>query len=365
MGEKCLLFYIEPAPYILALCRALKTGNNSDIRVYFIEAAATQPWEIDPQQKSSIEFLPENAAESYRYVRSLLQRGEVDVVHLAGWGHPLLLRIMLLAWWRRIPIFIESDTQFTYLTSRWKRLIKRLVYPFLFRLPFRFLPGGSRQAKFLLYYGVAPEKIRIAQMTVDVRDISRRIDLLRQSEAQVFGDQRVRFLFVGRLEFYKGLSCLLEAFRLCFEVRQDVELVIVGDGAMRPEVEYAVSMQPRIRYLGRLAGEDMIRAYGMADVFVLPSHFEPWGLVVNEAMAAGLPVILSNEVGCADDLVQDGRNGLVVPSGDPVSLAQAMLRLASDTEARREMGRTSRNIISQWTIEDEARIVSAAWAEIE
>ena len=89
--------------------------------------------------------------------------------------------------------------------------------------------------------------------------------------------------------------------------------------------------------------------------------FEPWGLVVNEAMAAGLPVIASERVGCVDDLVVDGKTGVVIGADSPSSLAKAMTRLADDAPLRQAMGVAARQRISSWTIEAEAKIVVGAW----
>jgi glycosyltransferase involved in cell wall biosynthesis len=89
--------------------------------------------------------------------------------------------------------------------------------------------------------------------------------------------------------------------------------------------------------------------YGLADAFILPSHSEPWGLVVNEAMSCALPVIVSRVAGCAQDLVQEGWNGYVVPPADSAQLSRAMARVLGDSELRRQMGARSRQIIQQYS----------------
>ena len=121
------------------------------------------------------------------------------------------------------------------------------------------------------------------------------------------------FLFVGRLESHKGVDCLIEAFRKLNVERSRARLVLVGDGALREMVLTIAEANSSISYLGRLSGDDLWATYVSCDVLVLPSSFEPWGLVVNEAMAFGLPVIVTEEVGCVDDLVMDGHEGLVIP----------------------------------------------------
>jgi len=172
------------------------------------------------------------------------------------------------------------------------------------------------------------------------------------------------FLYVGRLEPPKDIAGLLEAFAELSRQSERAHLCMVGDGTLRPMVESAASRLPRLHYLGRLSGESLWDTYAAADVLVLPSVFEPWGLVINEAMAIGLPVIASDRVGCVEDLVVDGRTGIVVEAGSRVSLASAMLRLAEDANARASMGEAARRHIAPWTIEAEAGIVVDAWRRV-
>ena len=136
-----------------------------------------------------------------------------------------------------------------------------------------------------------------------------------------------RFLFVGRLIESKGLDILLEAFN---GLAGD-ELWIVGDGPLRGLVEAAAARDPRIRFLGYRDGDGLADAYRQADVLVVPSFYEPWGLVVHEGLAYGLPAIVTDQVGAGDDLVDPGVNGYVVPTGSSPALAEAMRAIAGWT----------------------------------
>lgn len=160
----------------------------------------------------------------------------------------------------------------------------------------------------------------------------------------------VRFLFVGRLEPSKGLVPLLDAWR---GIAHEAELTIVGSGSLEERIRERVAgsaMRP-IRLLGHLEQEDLAVEYARADVFVFPSVSDPWGLVINEAMASGLPVVTTSAPGAVDDLVVDGDNGFVVPSFDVGALRAAMEDLVSDSELRRVMGRRSRDRIRAQTPE--------------
>ena len=132
---------------------------------------------------------------------------------------------------------------------------------------------------------------------------------------------------------------------------------------MRKAVEAAASREPSIRYAGRLSGDAVWEAYNVVDVFVLSSRFEPWGLVVNEAMAAGLPVIVSERVGCIDDLVRPEETGLIVAAHSPGTLLAAMEQMATQPETRRRMAAEAGRRIAGWTLENEAANVMTAWRE--
>jgi glycosyltransferase involved in cell wall biosynthesis len=291
-------------------------------------------------------------------------------VHLAGWGHPVLLVTLLIARLYGIPVAVESDTPLSKDHLDWQTRLRRLGHRFLFQMPSVFLPGGSRQAAYLKHYGVDDERIRIAQMTVDVEAIRAHVagvDAARRLTVRnVLGVESdvTLFLYVGRLEEHKGLTSLVEAFQRVSSARSGLALLLVGDGAQREALAQAAPGCPGLRLAGRLDGKALLDAYAAADVFVLPSRFEPWGLVVNEAMAAGLPVIVSDRVGCIDDLVRPEETGLVVEAERSDALAVAMERLAADADGRARLGAAASGLIAGWTLENEAINVSAAWQSV-
>jgi glycosyltransferase involved in cell wall biosynthesis len=265
---------------------------------------------------------------------------------------------------------VETDSTLPVSQSWPKRAAKRLLYPIMLRMPAVFLPGGTRQKRYLQHYGVPDSRIVVAQMTVDVAamassvtEITAEARQLRRAATGIAPDECV-FLFVGRLDPAKGIALLLEAFSRVSARNGKIRLHVAGDGILRDMVTKAIANSARIDWAGRLTGPALLDAYAAADVFVLPSLFEPWGLVVNEAMAAGLPVIASDRVGCVDDLVIHGGTGVVVEADRPNLLADAMTRLADDAPLRRMMRAAGRERIAGWTIEAEAQIVSDAWRRV-
>jgi glycosyltransferase involved in cell wall biosynthesis len=170
-------------------------------------------------------------------------------------------------------------------------------------------------------------------------------------------------MFAGRGAREKGLRVLLEAWRASGLDAPAAALVLVGVGSHPPWIpaDGAVASAEGIFCLDPVDPLELRNFYAASDVLVLPSistrkFREPWGLVVNEAMNRKLPVIVSDAVGAAaGGLVRDGRNGLIVRTGDPASLAEAIVRLAKDHELRRRLGEAGANDIRAYTY--------AAWAE--
>ncbi len=157
-------------------------------------------------------------------------------------------------------------------------------------------------------------------------------------------------LFTGKLIEKKRPGDLIEAFA---RVRQKTRcaLVLVGDGAMRPTLEEYVRKKriQDVHFLGFRNQSEIPRLYALADVFVLPSSSEPWGLSVNEAMCFALPVILSDQIGAGFDLLQG--NGFRYPWGNIEQLSFYLEQLLQEEELRKQMGARSREIVEDWSID--------------
>jgi glycosyltransferase involved in cell wall biosynthesis len=168
-------------------------------------------------------------------------------------------------------------------------------------------------------------------------------------------------LFCGKFVEQKCPFDLLKAFVLLSE-HCNASLVFVGDGPLRNAMEAFVAERQleHVYFFGFRNQTELPACYALADVFVLPSSFEPWGLVLNEAMCFGLPVIASDQVGAAADLVRNGRNGFVYPVGNVEALAHQLQHVLADERTRQETGRQSQVIISRWGIEEDVEGVLMA-----
>jgi glycosyltransferase involved in cell wall biosynthesis len=180
----------------------------------------------------------------------------------------------------------------------------------------------------------------------------------------------VKFLFAGRPTREKGLGVLFEAWSISGLSAPSAALVLVGVGSIPPWVPAGGAVRRGAICVDTVSAQELRNFYAAADVLVLPSiqtrtFREPWGLVVNEAMNRGLPVIVSDAVGAAaGGLVRDERNGLVIPAGDAGALAGAMRRLAADAPLRARLGAAGANDVRDYTQEAWAQGFSSALASL-
>ncbi len=293
-----------------------------------------------------------------------IRHGGFDAVWVHGWANLSAWIAMIAAFSARVPVLMRGETNLIQVVPGWKRPLKRLLLKNLFGCVAGFLAVGRYNREFYQDFGVENERIFLVPYAVNNqlflaqanRHLGRKADLRRQLSLPA---DAVTILFSGKLIPQKSpMDVLLAVERL--PNREQFSLVYLGDGPLRAQLE------ARARALGMknvvFAGfqnQTLLGGYfAAADIFVLPSRFERWGLVVNEAMCFGLPVVVSDQVGAAGDLVQD--NGLVYPAGDINALTGCLARLAGDEELRRSMGQASRAKIEQWSYEEDCQGVLQA-----
>ena len=167
----------------------------------------------------------------------------------------------------------------------------------------------------------------------------------------------ISVLFVGRLERRKGIEVLIKAIPLVLKSNCTVLFKIIGADADGISDSYSSDSEIRqnIQFLGKVKNDELINAYQNCDIFVAPSYYESFGLIYAEAMAWGKPVI-GTKVGGIPDVVEDNKNGILVPPGNEIELASAIIRLADSHELRSSMGLAGRKRIKEnFSVEEMAR----------
>jgi glycosyltransferase involved in cell wall biosynthesis len=244
-----------------------------------------------------------------------------------------------------------------------KRLAKRLFFLMLKNLGDGFLAIGTLNAEYYQSYGIAPERIFRVPYAVDnrfFRDKARAASPDRENLRRELGLEPGRpiILYASKLSPVKHGADLLEAYlQMSPDPAQEPHpyLLFIGDGDQRETMEArARTLNWRsIKFLGFKNQTELPRYYDLCDVLVLPSVFEPWGLVINEVMNAGRAVVVSDQVGCAPNLVLSGENGYIFKTGDIDGLRQALVNIVDDTQKCRAMGQKSLEIVEKWGIEED------------
>jgi glycosyltransferase involved in cell wall biosynthesis len=275
-------------------------------------------------------------------------------VAIPGWSHPGALSALLWCLQKRRPAVLMSDSGKDDEVRRQAReATKRCVV----RLFGGALVAGAPHAEYACALGLSSDAVFDGYDVVDNAHFERGARQARDGAERArrrLGLPERFFLASSRFVAKKNLPLLLEAYG-DYRRRAGADawhLVLLGDGALRPVLERRIA-RPDLAGAVILAGFEQYGAlpayYGLAGAFVHASTTEQWGLVVNEAMASGLPVIVSKRCGCAPDLVEDGVNGFAFDPRDVGALAGLMRRVAAMTEAqRRAMGRAGEAIIAGW-----------------
>jgi glycosyltransferase involved in cell wall biosynthesis len=283
----------------------------------------------------------------------ILERECPAALAVCGWSLPEALAGLAWAASNSVPSLVMSESQRQdHRRNRLAESVKRRVVS----LSSAALVGGSTHVDYAAELGLPRERIFTGYDVVDNEHF-------RSGAAQAGEDAPLRarlglparfFLTCCRFVYQKNLLRLLEAYgRYRVSSLDPWSLLLLGDGPLRADVERAIrglGLEKWVLTPGFMQYDVLPAYYGLASSFILPSMREPWGLVVNEAMAAGLPVLVSERCGCARDLVEEGRNGFTFDPYDVEELSKLMLRLSSMPEEQREaMGKASQEISSRWT----------------
>lgn len=240
-----------------------------------------------------------------------------------------------------------------------KTLVREAYLKWFYRKLDAFLLVGTEARLHLTRMGIDNERMFWSPYSVDTDLIERQQEAYNRAESRrtlQIASGQVAVLFSGKLVPRKDPFTLIEAIEK-LPGRQNVVLIVIGDGVLRHQVEAAGRkvLGSRLIMPGFVNQSSLGRYYMAADLFVLPSVFETWGLVVNEAMQYGLPAIVSCNVGCAADLVIEGRTGFIFDAGNSSTLAECLRRYFEAPDLASRMGVAAREHIGQFTTEASAR----------
>lgn len=295
---------------------------------------------------------------------SRLRQGKFDAVWIHGYHTLNALHVMAAAKLLRIPIILRAESTLDDRPRSPSKLIaKKLFFSLLERAVTCVTTIGLKNEAYWRTY-LSP-RIPLFRTPYAVDN-----DFFRSRSAEAApGREDLRrslkidpgvpiILYASKLQSRKRCMDLVEAFLRLAPAMGDeppAYLLIAGDGEDRSAIEARIqqSGSTRIRFLGFQNQSELPRLFDLCDIFVLPSIHEPWGLIVNEVMNAGRAVVVSDQVGCAPDLVRNGENGFVFPARNVEALSNALKRFIDDPTLARRMGQNARETISRFSFQQD------------
>lgn len=275
-----------------------------------------------------------------------------DVVMLIGYNYASLYRFIWQWQKTKIPLIFRGDSHILSPRTEWTRNLRRAFISFIYRHFQAVLYVGKANYQYFRYHHVKENNLFFAPHSVDNQRFIAVADSAKQQanewkqELGIPTHHRV-IVFAGKFYQEKSPLDLLKAY-LAANIT-DVSLLFVGAGILETQLKQQAQNCFNIHFASFQNQALMPRTYALADLFVLPSLQETWGLAINEAMCLSCPIIVSDRVGCAQDLVRSEQNGLIFPAGNVVALTKCLEMAFSDRQRLQQWGQKSRELISQYS----------------
>jgi glycosyltransferase involved in cell wall biosynthesis len=361
MPPRVAVFSELPTPYRWPVYRRLLARNDLELRIFFLSRSEPdRDWDFDFSPDRRVRFLPVGtlSLSGYRSVHyhvnpgifGVLARGRFDVVVFPGWA---MFASHAGALWcrahrRRYVVF--SETHGLRPRSRVGGLPGRLVSSAVVRGASAFLAASGPATDHLVGLGAKRPAIFPFPNSPDVRGLGATAAIARREGTCVRPEGGGVVLFTGRLIRAKRVDLLVEAVSGLRRAGRPAELWIAGDGPERGDLtgRAALLPGPPVRFLGNVGYRELVGLYARADVLVLPSDHEPFGAVVAEAMACGVPAVVSDRVGAGPDLVLPGVTGARFAHGSAEALRAALSEILGSPGRAGMMGRAAAAHVSKF-----------------
>lgn len=342
-----------PTPYRQKQWEYYSKSDALDITIFYCaKLEEGRHWSIDSAEGVKEIFLRGLTYKSLHFNPGVLKVifKDFDMFLVGGYGYPSVIMSILSLKLLKKPwaMFIDGVSPLSIEKENYGGVFKE----FLVKGADAYFANGTVGSEYLKSYGITPERIFNQYMTVDVdyfKEKGKNASKFRNEIRQKYhvDEDTVLVIYSGRLVEYKGVQDLIEAIKILKNKGDAVKALIVGDGIFKEDLmELSRDVAQDVIFAGHVDPTELHRYYYASDVFVLPTHNDSWGLVVNEAMACCLPVIVTDAAGCCLDLIQD--NGFVIKHGDVSELSHSIGKML-DKEKREIFGINSLNIISRWT----------------
>ena len=314
-------------------------------------------------------FMGVRVNKPWEEIKQIKLKDKPDAVLLTGWHFWGMVQIFLALKLSNIPVILRMDSN----SLRQRNFTLQYVYNLFFSWVDICLSVGKHNRDFCIQSGMNDKRIIRSPHAVNNEFFFSKPSDARLNYAKLRDLWKVPagafcFIYAGKLQIKKRPLDLLHAFKnACVQTNKEIHLLIVGSGPLGDQCKkYVLEYKLPITFVGFLNQTSMPKAYAISDCIILPSDVgETWGLVINEAMACGLPAIVSDNVGSAPDLVIDGNTGLKYACGDSNMLAKKIVYMAEHVELAREMGRNAQALVNdQYGLEQVIQSIEVAMSHL-
>lgn len=384
--KRLAIITTHPIQYNAPLFQLLALRKNIAIKVFYTWGDTVLKEKYDPGFQKNIEWdIPLLDGYDYTFIENIaadkgshhfkgidnpslikqIEKWNADALLVYGWSFKSHLKILRHFKGKKKILFrgdstlIDETVNFSF-----KKIARKFFLKWVYTKVDTALYSGTANKQYYKNFGLTDKQLTFAPHAIENERFNQEHELGWRNKLAI-SESAIIFLFAGKLETKKNPGLLLDAF---IELDEPCTyLLIVGSGVLEQKLKQKwqslpQTLQQRIVFIDFVNQLAMPSLYNACDVFVLPSQGpgETWGLAVNEAMASGRAVLVSNKCGCAADLVIKGKNGFTFQSGNKEDLKKNILLLVSQKNRLIEMGGQSLSIISQWNFEKVAAAIEAA-----
>ena len=376
--KKLAIISTHPIQYNAPLFRLLSERKNLTIRVFYTWGRAVLENKYDPGFGKHITWdIPLLEGYDHVFEKNIstdpgshhfkgidnpelindIKAWKADAILVYGWSFKSHLKLMRY-FHGKIPVLFRGDSISTALANPIKNVLRNLFLRWIYKHVDVAFYVGTKNKNYFKKNGLLPHQLIFAPHAVDnQRFIGTTINRTNSSTWRNqlgISDSAITILFVGKFEPKKDPQILKKAFS---EVSQTgLHLIYVGNGVLESELKDGIVDAANIHFIDFQNQQKMPEVYALADLVVLPSKGpgETWGLAINEAMAAGKAVLVSDACGCAEDLVEESLNGYIFKHGDVSDLVNKLKILTTNKEILQKMGTRSADKISNWSLQEVA-----------
>ena len=372
MKRKILIFTTHPIQYQVPLFKLLSKNKNLNVKViYASNHGAINSIDKDFQVKFSWDI---NMFNGYNYeilekkinvnsfflntnkIYSKFREKKIDLCLILGWNNLFYLKAIFWSFFLGVPIIARAESNLLKKDSLIKKTLKKIVFYIFFKLFNKFLYIGKANYDFYKNYGVSNEKLIPGPYSVDNNFFDNlKINKIKIKSELKISKNKIIYIFSGKFIPRKRPLDILYAILDLREKKLNYHFIFIGDGQQKKEcIDFAKkNCLSNITFLGFVNQRKIREYYAIADIIIMPSEYETWGLAVNEAMASGCACIVSNKCGCFKDLVYtrgEKKNGFIYQVGDIAKIKELFIFFDKNKKKIKNMKKNSLSIIQNFNL---------------